>query len=81
MVRTQIYLPVEYQEELAIMAREQGVPKAVVIRTIIKKSIGKKINSIKNTSPLLSLAKLNFKGGPKDLSSRVDYYLYGEGSK
>lgn len=74
-------MPVEYQEELAIMAREQGVPKAVVIRTIIKKSIGKKINSIKNTSPLLSLAKLNFKGGPKDLSSRVDYYLYGEGSK
>lgn len=81
MVRTQIYLPIEYQEELAIMAREQGVPKAVIIRRIIKKSLGKKINSIKDTSPLLSLAKLNFKGGPKDLSSRIDYYLYGNGSK
>jgi len=77
MVRTQIYLPIEYQEELAIMAREQGVPKAVIIRKIIKKSLkGKHIHPATGSS-LLSLSKLGFTGGPKDLSSKMDEYLYG----
>ena len=77
MLRTQIYLPVEYHQELAIMAQKLGVPKAVIIRKILKKALRKKAKSVKNTSPLLSLAKLKFRGGPKDLSERFDEYLYG----
>lgn len=77
MLRTQIYLPEEYHRELATIAQSLGVPKAVVIRKILKKALGKKAKSTKNTNPLLSLAKLKFRGGPKDLSEKFDEYLYG----
>lgn len=77
MLRTQIYLPEEYHQELAIIAHNLGVPKAVVIRKILKKALKNKEDLIGKGNNLLSLSKLNFKGGPKDLSANLDSYLYG----
>jgi len=77
MLRTQIYLPEEYHEELGLIARKMNVPKAVVIRKILKKALQNKKEFVTKGNDLLSLAKLKIKGGPKDLSAKFDSYLYG----
>lgn len=77
MLRTQIYLPEEYHHELAIIAHNLGVPKAVVIRKILKKALKNKEELIGGGNDLLALSKLKIKGGPKDLSAKLDSYLYG----
>ena len=42
MLRTQIYLPEEYHQELAVLARSMSVPKAVIIRKISNGNRSKK---------------------------------------
>lgn len=84
MRRLQIYLPEETYQEL----RAEAYTKNSSIAEIVRKRMSKKVKKTeKNSGKAHSEAMLKFaklvkkKGwkGPKDLSSRVDYYLYGEG--
>ena len=79
MLRTQIYLPAEHLRILKKLALQEEVSLSEIIRRLIEEKLTKKEE--RNTgSWLLTLAdkakKLKIKG-PKDLASRVDFYLYG----
>ncbi|MBI2029467.1 hypothetical protein HYT02_03565 [Candidatus Gottesmanbacteria bacterium] len=89
MRRLQIYLPEETYQEL----RTEAYAKSSSIAEIVRKRVSKKnekVSKVKknpgkaHSEAMLELARLAEKEGwkgPRDLASRVDYYLYGEGSK
>lgn len=86
MRRLQIYLPEETYQEL----RNEAYTKNSSIADVVRKRVSKKVSRVKKNpgrthfKALLKYARLVEKKGwkgPKDLSSRVDYYLYGKGSK
>lgn len=78
MIRTQIYLPEQLYLQIRLMARQQNLPAAKVIRKLM-------VNGIKKTKretlgeAMLNLAKHASSKGPRDLSTRHDDYLYGNG--
>lgn len=79
MVRTQVYIPDEQYSELRIMVAmgygniseliREGVDNVIQSKKRIKK--GSKFDPLKDMAGML-------KGGPKDLSKKIDYYLYDE---
>lgn len=73
MIRTQIYIPQELHQEAKALAKNRKEPVAQLFRDIIARGI----IQIKQ-KPLSNLAKLNIKGGPRDLSQNLDKYLYEE---
>lgn len=77
MLRTQIYLPEEFRSQLNDLADKLDLSMAAVIRMILKKGLQKKEEIMIKRNDLWKLANLKIKGGPKDLSKKLDYYLYG----
>jgi len=75
-MRTQIYLPKDIHQELALWARRMDLPMAEVVRKILKTGLERKEEFLGEGNDLLLLAKLKIKGGLKDLSRKFDYYLY-----
>ena len=88
MLRTQIYLPHNQLKLLKKMAWEEEISLSEAIRRLINEKLveAKKVDYKQNSgSWLLGLAdkakKLKIKG-PKDLASKMDFYLYmGKSSK
>jgi len=76
MMRTQIYLPKDIHQELALWARRMDLPMAEVVRKILKTGLERKEEFLGEGNDLLLLARLKIKGGLKDLSQKFDYYLY-----
>lgn len=76
MIRTQIYLPKNMHAQLTFWARRAKVPMAEIVRVILERGLEKKEEFIEEGSDLVELNKLQLKGGPRDLSSRFDEYLY-----
>ena len=81
MTRTQVYFPHSQLEYLRQRAREENTSMSEVLRRIVADCGQKKPKKKMTTSELLlSLAReAEERGikGPKDLSSKVDEYLYG----
>ena len=75
MIRTQIYLPTSMYQQLVAWAQQINQPMAGVIRMLVTKGLNERQKKPMNN--LADLAKLNITGGPKDLSSKMDEYLYG----
>lgn len=46
------------------------------VDTLLRAFVIKKLPRIPYENDLLEIAKLHLKGGPRDLSSRLDFYLY-----
>lgn len=82
MIRTQLYLPEEEHKILLTLARQRNESMAKIVRRFIKTGLAKE-KSIDRTGSkvMLAIAGLKLKGGPKDLSSRLDYYLYVDPKK
>jgi len=76
MQRTQIYLPKELKKKVVQVATYKGITMAEVIRKAVKKEV--ETQTIPKENPLIKLARLKIKGGPRDLSSKFDEYLYGD---
>ena len=84
MHRTQVYFEPEILELLRQEAKEKRGTLASVIREKVKKSVGKKRKkaAVKEKSAaeiLLGIAKLGKKlgvKGPRDLSQRIDEFVY-----
>lgn len=76
MLRTQIYLPEETHQELTLWARKVGLPMAEVVRRFVKTGLDKKEEFLEKGNDILELTKLKIKGGPKNLSQKLDSYLY-----
>ncbi len=78
MIRTQVYIPDDKYNELQLMvAMGYGTFSELFregIDEVIKK---KKVKKVKKFDALKDFAGL-LKGGPKDLSRNMDYYLYDE---
>lgn len=75
MIRTQIYLDKKQYEGIKIRAKVTGKSSAEVIRNLIDESLLDK-NNKHLRHKLSDLSKLNISGGPKDLASKIDVYLY-----
>ncbi len=78
MIRTQVYLEETARQELKKIAVIKGQPMAQVVRDFIEEGVQKvKQTDYSGKTTLQALANLRLKGGPKDLSTNLDYYLYG----
>lgn len=80
MIRTQIYIPETLHERAKNMARSKKQSLANVYRDFIANGL-QDAEKKRSGNSLDSLIKLNLKGGPKDLSTNIDYYLYGAPKK
>lgn len=78
-MRTQIYIPETLHERAKTMARSKKQSLANLYRGFIAN--GLKDEEKRRGNSLDSLIKLNLKGGPKDLSTNIDHYLYGAPKK
>lgn len=79
MIRKQFYVTPEIDRALIILARQEGKPVAEIHREILKK--GLKTHKAKaNSADVLFKITGIAKKGPKDLSSNLFSYLYGEKS-
>jgi len=78
MKRKQIYLTETLDREVGYLARKENKPQAEVIRELLEKGINKK-KKMSGGEFLLKLASYGVKG-PKDLSTNLDRYLYGDKS-
>lgn len=82
MHRTQVYFEPEVLELLRLEAKEKRTTLASVIREKVEKTIKKKKTKRKQMNAaeaLMHLAKLGEKlgvNGPKDLSQRIDEFVY-----
>lgn len=78
MIRTQVYIPDDLHRELMLLAQTSGQNFSTLIREGAKEVIKKKKDKKTEKWGVGFIGAI--KGGPKDLSSKVDYYLYGEGN-
>jgi len=78
MIRTQIYIPEETHKELTKLAEVKKQPMAQIVRDKFEDGV-KRVREIDNTgvTAIENLLKIQATGGPKDLSTNLDYYLYG----
>lgn len=79
MTRIQLYIDDEQYKEVQLMAlMGYGNPSQIMRQSLsntIKKT--KKNKTMKKFDPIKDFGSL-LKGGDKDLSSKIDYYLYEE---
>lgn len=80
MIRKQFYVTPEIDRALVILARQEGKPVAEIVREVLEKSLKTPQKPKSAGQVLLDLANMGFKGGPKDLSSNLFDYLYGDKS-
>jgi len=78
MIRTQIYLPEETYTELKLAANSRKTNFSSLIRQAVEQLLATREKKKKDWSHFIGACP---PGGPRDLSSKIDYYLYGEGSK
>lgn len=78
MIRTQVYIPDDLHRDLMFMAKQEGTNFSQLIREGVKVLIKK--NKIKKAKKWGEGFIGAVKGGPKDLASKIDYYLYGKGN-
>ncbi len=76
MERVNIYLPKQLRQRIKLRADRDHRPQAEVIRELLEDGLAAKSDYSGN--PLLDLAKLGIKGGPPDLATNLDDYLYGD---
>ncbi len=82
MQRTQIYLPEKQLKDLHKVAAGYKITVSAVIRLYLEEKLNqvagkKQVPSIPLSVAAKRIRKMG-KGGPKDLASNLDKYLYGE---
>lgn len=83
MKRTQLNLDEKTYFQLASYARREKTSLSGAVRQIVNKQAEEGKVSSKKNHPLLGLIEIGKKHpykGPHDLSTKIDYYLYGPGS-
>lgn len=76
MKRTQLYLPEDTHQDLTFLAQREKKTVSQIVRELLTEGIHKK-KSASSGKILEKLANYNVTAGPKDLSSKLDSYLYG----
>ncbi len=80
MIRHQIYLTPQLKREIQIQARKKGKSEAEVIRDVLEDGLKIKKGSRQGSDEVLFKITGIAKKGPKDLSSNLFDYLYGDKS-
>lgn len=75
MIRTQIYIPETLHQRAKTVAGRNRESLAKLLRRFILN--GLQAESKVRDKDLTALAKLNVRGGPKNLSRDIDSYIYG----
>jgi len=78
MIRTQVYLPDDLYKEMLLVSQSFNIKTSDLFREGLKKEIKYKTKKNKTSFPLMNLIATGSKGGPKDLATNHDYYLYVE---
>ena len=81
MIRTQVYFPDDLYRDIKLLAQMERVNTSKIIRAGADAYVKKKTKRKTTDDAWKSFIGAGGKGGPKDVSSRIDYYLYGGGSK
>ena len=76
MIRTQIYIPETLHERAKLIAKNKKQSLANVYRSFITQGL-ESTQQKQAQKGLDFLINLKLKGGPKDLSTNIDHYLYG----
>ena len=79
MIRTQVYIPDDIHRDLMLLANQTGLNFSELIRQGAREVI-KKESRTTTKRDWRKFVGAGGKGGPKNLSSRIDYYLYGNGN-
>ena len=79
MIQKQLYITPEIDRALQILARREGKPVAEVHREILERELVTKSKPRSGAEVLLRLTGVAGKG-PKDLSTNLFDYLYGDKS-
>jgi hypothetical protein len=74
MERVNIYLPSQLRQQIQLQSKRVNRPQAEVIRELLER--GLEYTPVTGGNALLRLAAKGFKGGPPDLASNIDKYLY-----
>lgn len=77
MIRTQIYLPEDLKQDLEFLAKREKKPVAEIVRRVLKREMASKKEA--TTDIFAKIASYAGKG-PRDLSTNMFDYLYGEKS-
>lgn len=83
MKRTQLNLDEQTYYQLVSYARQENTSLSSAARKLISKQIQSERSTNVKKHPLLGLIEIGKRykmKGPHDLSTNLDYYLYGEGS-
>lgn len=78
MIRTQVYIPEDLHRDLMLLAKQEGVNFSKLVREGVEEVRKKRTKAKKND--WREFVGAGGRGGPKDLSSKIDYYLYGKGN-
>lgn len=78
MKRTQVYLPEELYNELKLLAATGEEKFSDLVREGVKEVIKKRKKKTKKFDAWKKFIGAGKGGEPKDLSSKIDYYLYVE---
>ncbi|KKU02863.1 MAG: CopG-like protein domain-containing protein DNA-binding protein [Candidatus Amesbacteria bacterium GW2011_GWB1_47_26] len=79
MIRTQVYIPDDLHRDLMLLAKTSGLNFSQLIREGAEE-VKKKRAKTQKKRDWKKFIGAGGRGGPKDLSSKIDYYLYGEGN-
>lgn len=78
MIRTQIYLPEDLYQEVRLVAKKEGKKSAQVVRDLLSEGLIRRRKKGTIGEAFLDLASVAVKGGPPDLSTKHDKYLYDD---
>lgn len=76
MIRIQVYLTQQLYQKIDIIAHTENKAADQVVRELLEKGLSTRKNPITIGNAFLKLTKINAQGGPKNLSSKIDDYLY-----
>lgn len=78
MIRTQVYLPEDLHREAKLVAANADLTLSDLVRKGLLEVV-RKTRKKKRKDPFKNFVG-SISGGPKDLSAKIDYYLYGDGN-
>ncbi len=76
MIRTQVYLPKELYQEVQLVAKKESKKSAQIVRDLLSEGLIRRKKKVTIGEAFLDLASVAVKGGPPDLSTNHDKYLY-----
>lgn len=79
MVRTQVYLPEDLYNQVHLLSRSSGTNFSTLLREGLSHVVAQRNKPKKKD--WTRFVGAGGPGGPKDLSKKIDYYLYGAGNK